>query len=145
MKTLYSCFLAVLLSAALISCSCEPEDIARFAVSGMESMLGEGFIPSEEIRQLGEFQNVSVNLSQNKSEGLTESTIFLKLENGDPVLLGNQPEVLARKCAELYIRDFEKSADYDIITVQFIQIDPMNSENIAMQEHTFQIEDFKTQ
>lgn len=145
MKTYFSRLLLLLLSSTLISCSCEPQDIARLAMSGMESMLGEGFVPSEEIRQLGKFQNVSVNLSQNKSGGVSESTIFLKLENGDPLALGNQPEVLARKCAELYLRDFEKSADYNIITVQFIQVDPTNAENMAMQEHTFQTTDFITQ
>lgn len=145
MKTYFSKIALILLSLLCISCSCAPEDIAKFAMSGMESMLGEGFLPSEEIRKLGEFQNVSVNLSQTKNGEESESTIFLKLENGDPLLLGNQPEVLARTCAELYLRDFEKSAQYEIITVQFVQVDPMNPENVAMQEHTFQTSDFKTE
>src|SRR5690606_34132196 len=96
----------------LTSCSCEPEDIAKLAFSGMESMMGKGFMPSEEIRDIGKFRGMSVNLSQSAVEGEEESTIFLKLENGDPVILGNQPEVLARKCAELYLKDFENSAGY---------------------------------
>lgn len=124
------------------SCSCEPEDIARLAFSGMESLMGEGFMPSEEIRALGKFQGMSVNLSQSTVDDSTESTIFLKLENGDPAILGYQPEILARKCAEIYLRDFEKSYQYQKITVQFILSDPSNPENIAMQEYTFDTADF---
>lgn len=133
-------FLTVLLS--LGSCSCEPEDIARLALSGMENLMGEGFMPSEGIRALGKFQGMSVNLSQSTVDDSTESTIFLKLENGDPAILGYQPEILARKCAEIYLRDFEKSDNYQIITVQFILSDPSNPENIAMQEYTFDTADF---
>lgn len=134
--------LGVLTSLFLSACSCEPEDIARLALSGMENLMGEGFMPSEEIRALGEFQGMSVNLSQSTIDDSTESTIFLKLENGDPAILANQPEILARKCAEIYLRDFEKSDNYQIVTVQFIQTDPSNPENIAMQEYTFEIADF---
>jgi hypothetical protein len=136
--------LLLFLSLVLItgSCSCNPESIAKFAMKGMESMMGEGFIPSEEIRALGNFQNMSVNLNTNKSEDTVESTIFLKLENGDPLILGNQPEVLARKCAEIYLRDFENSSNYKQITVQFLQVDPTNPENFAMQEYTFDTSDF---
>lgn len=126
----------------LSSCSCEPEDLAKLAFSGMENIMGEGFMPSEEIRAMGRFQGMSVNLSQSTVDGEVESTIFLRLENGDPAILGNQPEILARKCAETYLRDFEKSVDYQKITVQFIQSDPANPENIAMQEYTFDIKDF---
>jgi hypothetical protein len=126
----------------LSGCSCKPEHIASFVFSGMESIMGEGFMPSEEIREMGRFQGVSVNLSQSTIDDSTESTIFLKLENGDPLILGNQPEILARKCAEIYLRDFKKSADYRIITVQFIQVDPSNPANIAMQEYTFEVKDF---
>ncbi len=104
--------------------------------------MGKGFMPSEEIRAMGRFQGVSVNLSQSTVDDETESTIFLKLENGDPLILGNQPELLARKCAELYLRDFEKSAEYQKITVQFLQTDPANPENIAMQDYTFDVKDF---
>lgn len=134
--------LGVLTSLFLSACSCEPEDIARLALSGMENLMGEGFMPSEEIRALGEFQGMSVNLSQSTIDDSTESTIFLKLENGDPAILAYQPEILARKCAEIYLRDFEKSDNYQIVTVQFIQTDPSNPENIAMQEYTFEIADF---
>jgi hypothetical protein len=126
----------------LSSCACNPEDLARLAFSGMESVLGEGFMPSEEIRSLGRFQSTSVNLSQSTVEDSTESAIFLKLENGDPVILGNQPEILARKCAEIYLQDFKKSKNYQIITVQFIQTDPSNPANIVMQEYTFEVKDF---
>jgi len=126
----------------LSSCSCNPENIARFAFKGMEAMMGEGFMPSEEIRMLGKFQGMNVNLSKSTSNDTTISTIYLKLENGDPLVLGNQPEILARKCAELYLRDFEKATEYQQITVQFIQTDPNNPENVAMQEYMFDTKDF---
>ncbi len=129
-------------SALLGSCACDPEDIAQSAMWGLEKMMGEGFMPSEEIKALGKFQGVSVNLSQSTADDVTESTIFLKLENGDPLILGNQPEVLARKCAELYIRDFQDARAYSLITIQFIQTDPQNPENYAMQEYTFETKDF---
>ncbi len=129
-------------SALLSSCACDPEDIAQSALWGLEKMMGEGFMPSEEIRALGKFQGVSVNLSQSTADDVTESTIFLKLGNGDPLILGNQPEVLARKCAEIYIRDFQDARAYTLITVQFVQTDPRNPENYAMQEYTFETKDF---
>lgn len=134
---LFGCF-----SLLFYSCACDPEEIAQSAMWGIEKMMGEGFMPSEEIRALGKFEGVSVNLSQSTTDDVTESTIFLKLENGDPLILGNQPEVLARKCAELYIRDFQNARAYTLITVQFIQTDPRNPENYAMQEYTFETKDF---
>ena len=141
MKTAPILFCLLLLSL-ISSCSCNPEGLIKYAAKSMESMIGEGFIPSDEIRQLGDFEGMSVNLSTNKSEEIVESTIFLKLENGDPLILGNQPEVLARKCAEIYLRDFENSSNYRQITVQFLQGDPTNPENFAMQEYTFETSDF---
>ena len=135
-------FILLLFLTILSSCSCNPENIAKFAFKGMEAMMGEGFMPSEEIRMLGKFQGMNVNLSKSTSNDSTTSTIYLKLENGDPLILGNQPEVLARKCAELYLRDFEKAEDYQQITVQFIQTDPTNPENVAMQEYLFDTKDF---
>lgn len=135
---------SVVLIATISSCSCNPEKIASLALRGMETMMGDGFMPSDEIRHLGEFQHVSVNLSKSTTEDSESGTIFLKLQNGDPLLLGNQPEILARKCAEIYVRDFENSSDYQQITVQFIQSDPQNPDNFAMQEYEFQIEDLTT-
>jgi hypothetical protein len=134
--------LTILLLFSLSSCSCEPEDIARLAFKGMENLIGTGFMPSEEIREMGRFQGVSVNLSESSVNGEEVSTIFLLLENGDPAILGNQPELLARRCAEVYLRDFEKSPDYEKITVQFIQSDPTNPQNIAVQDYTFDTKDF---
>jgi hypothetical protein len=124
------------------SCSCNPEGLIKYVAKGMGSMIGEGFLPSEEIRQLGDFQGMTVNLSSNQTDDGIETTIFLKLENGDPLILGNQPEILARKCAEIYLRDFENSDNYQQITVQFLQGDPTNPENFAMQEYTFETSDF---
>ncbi|MDN3205064.1 hypothetical protein [Algoriphagus sediminis] len=142
MKPISRLGILFLLIASLNSCSCEPESIAKGAIWGLEKMMGEGFMPSDEIRALGNFQGMNVNLSQKKDQNGSESTIFLKLENGDPLLLGDQPDLLARKCAELYIRDFENSDDYELITVQFIQTDPMNPDNFAMKEYTFNTVDF---
>lgn len=135
-------FLLGCFSLLFYSCACDPEDIAQSAMWGIEKMMGEGFMPSEEIRALGKFEGVSVNLSQSTTDDVTESTIFLKLENGDPLILGNQPEVLARKCAELYLRNFQNARAYTLITVQFVQTDPRNPENYAMQEYTFETKDF---
>ena len=126
----------------LNSCSCDPESLAEKAMWGLEKMMGEGFMPSEEIRALGNFKGMNVNLSLKETENGSESIIFLKLENGDPFLLGEQPDLLARKCAEIYIRDFQKSNEYELITVQFIQNDPLNPENFAMKEYTFNTIDF---
>lgn len=142
-RKLHLIFLFAFLAITLFSCSCNPENIAKFAMKGMESMMGEGFLPSEEIRAMGDFQGMSVSLNSSTVDDHTESTIYLKLENGDPVKLGNQPEVLARNCAEIYLHDFENSENYRQITVQFIQSDPMNPENMAMQEYTFDTQDFE--
>lgn len=138
----YSVILALLSFCTFSSCSCEPEQIAHYAFKGMEMMMGEGFMPSDEIRALGDFQGMSVNLS--KSYGET-ATIFLKLENGDPAKLGQGRESLARKCAELYLKDFENAKEYEQITVQFFQTDPQNPQNVAMEEYAFQIKDFSLQ
>jgi hypothetical protein len=126
----------------LWSCSCAPEEIAEFAFSNMESFLGEGFMPSDEIRALGKFEGTSVNLSNSSQDGLEESIIFLKLENGDPKVMAGQRELLARKCAELYLKDFEKAADYEKITIQFVQTDPYNPQNVSMEEYVFATKDF---
>jgi len=126
----------------LWSCSCAPEEIAEFAFSNMESFLGEGFMPSEEIRALGKFESTSVNLSNSSQDGLEESTIFLKLENGDQKIMAEQRELLARKCAELYLKDFEKAADYEKITIQFVQTDSYNPQNVSMEEYVFATKDF---
>jgi hypothetical protein len=124
------------------SCSCAPEELAEFAFNGMEGLLGDGFLPSEEIRALGKFEGMSVNLSTSTQEGVEESIIFLKLENGDPKIMAEQRELLARNCAELYLRDFEKASDYDKITIQFIQTDAYNPQNISLEEYTFATQDF---
>lgn len=127
---------------SLSGCACTPEDIAQFAFSSMEGFLGDGFMPSEELRALGKFQGTSVNLSNTSQDGVEESIIFLRLENGDPKILAEKRELLARNCAELYLRDFEKAADYDKITIQFVQTDPYNPENVSMEEYTFDTQDF---
>ena len=124
------------------SCSCAPEEIAEFAFNGIEGLLGDGFLPSEELRALGKFEGVSVNLSSSSKDGVQESTIFLKLQNGDPKIMAEQRELLARNCAELYLRDFEKAADYEKITIQFVQTDSYNPANVSLEEYTFDTQDF---
>ena len=133
---------ALVLIVSLSSCACAPEELAEFAFNGMEGLLGDGFLPSEEIRALGKFEGVSVNLSTSTQEGVKESIIFLKLENGDPKIMAEQRELLARNCAELYLRDFEKAADYEKITIQFIQTDSYKPQNISLEEYTFATKDF---
>jgi hypothetical protein len=133
---------ALVLIVSLSSCACAPEELAEFAFNGMEGLLGDGFLPSEEIRALGKFEGVSVNLSTSTQEGVEESIIFLKLENGDPKIMAEQRELLARNCAELYLRDCEKAADYEKITIQFIQTDSYNPQNISLEEYTFATKDF---
>jgi hypothetical protein len=40
------------------------------------------------------------------------------------------------------LRDFEKGAEYAQITIQFVQTDPSDPENIAMEEYSFDTKDF---
>lgn len=133
---------ALFLTFSSASCACAPEEIAQFAFGSLENMLGDGIMPSEELRALGKFQGISVNLSNTSQNGIEESIIFLRLENGDPKILAEQREQLARNCAERYLKDFGKAADYDKITIQFVQTDPYNPENISMEEYTFDTQDF---
>ena len=133
---------ALVLIVLVSSCACAPEEIAEFAFNGMEGLLGDGFMPSEELRALGKFEGVSVNLSSSSQDGVQESTIFLKLQNGDPKIMAEQRELLARNCAELYLRDFENAADYEKITIQFVQTDSYNPANVSLEEYTFDTQDF---
>lgn len=126
----------------LWSCSCAPEEVAKFALTNIERLLGEGFMPSEEIIRLGKFESSSVNISKSTEGDKEESIIFLRLENGDPKIMAEKRELLARNCAELYLRDFEKAADYEKITIQFVQTDSYNPENVSIEEYTFATEDF---
>ena len=56
--------------------------------------------------------------------------------------MAEQRELLARNCAELYLRDFEKAADYEKITIQFVQTDSYNPANVSLEEYTFDTQDF---
>jgi hypothetical protein len=42
------------------------------------------------------------------------------------------------------LRDFKNAKEYTKITVQFVQTDPYNPENISMEEYTFEVSDFKS-
>jgi hypothetical protein len=134
--------LNISLIVGLSSCACQPEDLFEVAFSGMESLIGEGLLPSEELMALGDFQGMSIQLGQNSENGTQESEIFLRLENGSAEKLSGPREILARKCAEIYLRDFENRAEYEKITIQLMQTDPTDSENIAMEEYSFDIKDF---
>lgn len=135
-------YLTLIFIVFLSSCSCTPEEIVQFAVGNMENFVGKGFIPSEEVKALGKFQNASIHLSNTSNDDLEEGIIFLRLENGDPKILGGQREIVARNCAKLYLRDFEKAADYSKITIQFVQTDPFNPENVSLEEYSFDTQDF---
>ena len=132
----------LVLTFSLSGCACAPNEIAQFAFSSMENLLGDGFMPSEELRAMGKFQSTSVNLSTSTHNGVEESIIFLKLENGDPQIMAEQRELLARNCAERYLNGFEKATEYNKITIQFVQTDPYNPENISLEEYTFDTQDF---
>jgi len=99
-------------------------------------------MPSEQLRALGGFTSTSVSLSKSSENGVEESVIFLILENGDPKILAENREILARECAELYLKEFEDAEEYDKITVQLVQSDPFNPENVSLEEYTFQVQDF---
>lgn len=108
----------------------------------MESVLGEGFFPSEEVLRQGDFQAAGVSM---RSSGIGEdhqSLIELTLKNGDPKLLNNQPEIIARKCAELYLRDFGNKDDFQTILIRFEESFPENPQDIAILEFSFEVKDF---
>ena len=90
---------ALVLISLLSSCACAPEEIAEFAFNSMEGILGDGFLPSEELRALGKFEGVSVNLSSSSQDGVQESTIFLKLQNGDPKIMAEPSRANALACS----------------------------------------------
>ncbi|OYX15225.1 MAG: hypothetical protein B7Z16_13585 [Algoriphagus sp. 32-45-6] len=132
----------ILFSGLLSSCSCSPEDLMSFAFRSMESVMGDGFFPSEEVLKQGNFRVAGVSM---QSSGIGEdyqSLIELTLKNGDPKLLNPHPEIVARKCAELYLRDFEKKEDYQTILIRFEESYPENPQDIAIMEFSFEVKDF---
>jgi hypothetical protein len=108
----------------------------------MESVMGDGFFPSKEVLQQGNFQSAGVSM---QSSGIGEdyqSLIELTLKNGDHKLLNPHPEIVARKCAELYLRDFENKADYQKILIRFEESYLENPQDIAVMEFSFEVKDF---
>ena len=107
----------------------------------MKKFTGEGFIPSAEILALGEFQWSEVQISKNQIDGISENQIELRFFNGKSESLRYNEENVARTCAELYAVGFSNIREYETIKIVFVQIDPINSENIAMSEYPFQVAD----
>ena len=119
---------ALFLILSVSSCACAPEEFAQFAYSSMENILGDGFMPSEELRALGKFQSTSVNLSNSTQDGVEESTIFLRLENGDPKILAEQREQLLMSLRTPYCTSIDPVAWYNSINTKWIRIHKMARE-----------------
>ncbi|AFL84174.1 hypothetical protein Belba_1563 [Belliella baltica DSM 15883] len=136
----HSILLALFLVFSLSSC--DVEDVFKVFKWSVDSFIGEGFLPSEEIIALGAFQRTEVNVQQKTENGESAGTIELKLYNGNSEALRLNEEGTARKCAELYAEGFSKIEDYQKIMIYFIQTDPNNPDNIAITEYAFEVKDF---
>lgn len=133
---LYLMFFAVLLT------SCDSELALKRLVWGMNKMMGDGFFPSSEILALGEFESTEVNVKSETVNGESSGLIEIKLYNGKSEAFLRNQESVARECAELYVKGFSKIADYQNIIIYFVQTDPMNMENVAINEYQFEVKDF---
>lgn len=140
MKTLKYLAFCLLLTAN-VSCSCEPENLVKAAMWGFSKFAGDGYFPSEEIIAAGEFEQVSVNMSRQKVNGVPDNTIELRFHNGKHPALGYAEEAVARRCAEMYAESYSKIDQYQQILIVFTQADPYNPENFAMSEYRFEVRD----
>lgn len=122
--------------------SCDVEDVFKGIKWSMDNFIGEGFLPSDEIIALGDFQRTEVNLQQHTENGEAAGTIELKLYNGKSEALRFNEEGTARKCAEIYVEGFSKIRDYQKIVIYLIQTDPFNPDNIAITDYVFDVKDF---
>lgn len=129
------CFLSTVIS----SCACDPERMVRGMMWGFNKMVGEGYFPSDEILEFGDFERVEVNMNQQRIDGEDKSFIELRFYNGKNPALQYQQENIAFRCAELYARDYSKIKNYDQVIVFFIFSDPVNPENYAINEYSFEI------
>lgn len=133
--------LLALIAGMLSSCACDPENLIKGAMWGMEKMAGVGYFPSPEILALGNFERVEVSMSKQHLDGETQAEIELRLINGKGPDMHYSEENLARKCAELYAKEYSKIYEYQTIRIVFIQTDPFQPDNMAMSEYSFQVED----
>lgn len=123
------------------SCSCEPENLIKGAMWGFSKMVGEGYFPSDEILEFGEFERVEVNMNRSNVDGENHSFVQLRFYNGkNPALQYNQ-ENIALRCAELYAQEYSKIKKYKEIQIVFIQSDPINPDNFTMNEYSFNVQD----
>ncbi|WP_009032854.1 hypothetical protein [Indibacter alkaliphilus] len=131
----------ILILFGLESCSCEPESLIKGAMWGFNKMVGEGYFPSDEILEFGDFERVEVNMNRSKVNGENKSFVELRFYNGqNPALQYNQ-ENIALRCAELYAKEYSKIKSYQEIQIVFIQSDPVNPDNFAMNEYNFEVKD----
>ncbi|TVP48995.1 MAG: hypothetical protein EA341_09970 [Mongoliibacter sp.] len=134
-------FFFPLILLILGSCSCDPEKMMKGMVWGLNKMAGEGYFPSEEILEFGEFERVEVNMNRTNVDGKNYSYVQLRFFNGkNPNLQYNQ-ENIALRCAELYAQEYSKIKNYKEIQIVFIQSDPINPDNFAMNEYSFNVQD----
>ena len=135
---------SLVISLFLGSCACDGETMVKGMMWGFSKIAGEGYIPSGEIMALGEFESVEVNVTQEYIDGESQGTIDLRLFNGKSAEMRYSEENVARKCAELYSQGYSKIEDYKTIKITFIQTDPLNAENYAISEYTFEVKDLLT-
>ncbi|MCH7413522.1 hypothetical protein MM213_08505 [Belliella sp. R4-6] len=131
-----------LLLFTVLHASCDSELALKRFVWGMNKMMGEGFFPSSEILALGEFESSEVNVKKETVNGESSGLIEIRLYNGKSEAFVRNQESVARECAALYVEGFSKVSDYQNIIIYFVQTDPMNMENVAINEYQFEIKDF---
>lgn len=129
------------LATLLQSCSCEPENLAKGIFWGFNKIAGEGYFPSPELIALGGFENVEVAVNRSFVDGEDQSTIQLKLYNGrSREFIENEANV-ARKCAELYAARYSRIKGFKKLDIQFVKVDPINTENYTIEEYNFAVSD----
>jgi hypothetical protein len=130
-----------LLLPLLVCSSCDGETVFKGLLWGMQQIAGEGYLPSQELMDLGGFEGVEVQMSQAYGEDAQESFIELRLINGRSRQLLLDEENTARRCAELYVTEYSKSKAYDSIKISLIFQDPLQPENYSIREYIFPTSD----
>lgn len=133
-------FITILLLSFSMT-SCDGDKVMKTMLWGFNKMAGEGYIPSQEILALGEFEGAEVLVSKIIENGKNESNLELRLHNGKSPEIRLSEENTARKCAELYALGYSKINDYKTLKISFIQTDPFNTENFAVSEYSFEVKD----
>jgi len=122
--------------------SCDGESVMKGMFWGFNKMMGEGYLPSPEIIELGAFEKAEVNISKTTSDGENENFIEIRLFDGKSEALAFNEENTARRCAEIYAEGYSKIKDFETIKILFVQSDPFNQENLAMTTYIFRVQDF---